>query len=90
MRTPADDERPLRTPNVVAEPSGNDHIVHRNTHEDFVLNPTAFALWELCDGRTTLSEMVEAVCDLFEIGRDQARADVVEGIRHMKAAGILA
>lgn len=90
MRALAGHERPVRTPNVVAEPWGDNHIVHRDTHEDFVLNPTAFALWELCDGRTTLSEMVEAVCDLFEVGRDQARADVVEGIRDMQAAGILA
>lgn len=90
MRTLADDERPARTPDVVTEPAGNDHIVHRDTHEDFMLNPTAFALWELCDGRTTLAEMVDAVCDLFEISRDQARSDVAEAIRHMRAAGLLA
>jgi hypothetical protein len=32
----------------------------------YVLNNTAAALWELCDGRTSPEEMVEALSLLFE------------------------
>ena len=89
MRTLTGDQRPVRSPGVVAEPSGDDHIVHRDTHEDLALNPTAFALWELCDGRTTVSEMVLAVYDLFDVTMEQARQDVTEGLARMREAGIV-
>lgn len=89
MRTLAGHERPVRSPDVVAERSGNDHIVHRDTHEDFALNPTAFALWELCDGRTTVREMVLAVYDLFDVTMEQAHRDVTEGLARMREAGIV-
>lgn len=90
MKTLSYDECPVRSSNLVVERAGDDHIVRRDAHEDFVLNPTAFALWELCDGQTTVSEMVDAVCDLFDVTRAQARHDVVGSVRHMKEVGILA
>ena len=46
-----------------------------------VLNPTARALWELCDGTTTLDELTVAICDLFDVAPEQATADVAEALR---------
>ena len=40
------------------------------------LNPTARALWDLCDGQTTVDEMVWAVCRIFSTDRDTASLDV--------------
>lgn len=40
------------------------------------VNATALALWELCDGETTVAEMVEAVCSLFAVDPRVARRDV--------------
>ncbi len=53
------------------------------------LNPTALALWELCDGDTTVAEMVDAVCELFAIGSEQARGDVESALAQMQAAGVI-
>lgn len=53
------------------------------------LNPTAMALWELCDGETLIEEMVVAVCDLFTIDPEQARADVETALRELRAAELV-
>jgi hypothetical protein len=53
------------------------------------LNATAFALWELCDGNTSVAEMVLAVCQLFDIGAGQASHDVTESISQMREAGLV-
>jgi hypothetical protein len=44
--------------------------------ERYVLNETAAALWELCDGATTSEEMVAAICQLFDAGQPVIAADV--------------
>ncbi len=54
------------------------------------LNPTALALWELCDGNTTVREMVDAVCELFAIETERARMDVESALAQMYAAGVIA
>ena len=53
------------------------------------LNPTALALWELCDGRTDVAEMVEAICLLFEVEPTRARADVESALADMVAVGVI-
>lgn len=53
------------------------------------LNPTALALWELCDGNTTVDEMVTAVCALFAVEPDRARDEVRTALSDMREAGML-
>lgn len=43
-----------------------------------VLNDSARAIWELCDGTTTPSEMALAISELTGLGLDEARRDVEE------------
>ncbi|MDQ3932977.1 MAG: PqqD family protein [Actinomycetota bacterium] len=54
-----------------------------------VLNATAFALWELCDGITTPEEMVEAICTLFGVARGDAERDVELGLADLARAGLV-
>lgn len=54
-----------------------------------VLNPTAHALWVLCDGTTTPSEIAAAVCDVFDISLEQATSDVLAGIEQLVADGLV-
>jgi hypothetical protein len=53
------------------------------------LNRTALALWELCDGHTTVAEMVDAVCLLFDVDRERARQDVASALYSMRTAGVI-
>lgn len=56
---------------------------------DVLLNPTALALWELCDGETAVVEMVAAVCILFDVNVDTANRDVTAALQDMLDRGVL-
>jgi hypothetical protein len=49
-----------------------------------VLNETALALWELCDGETTVEEMVMAATGLFDADRDRLQRDVLDALQAMR------
>lgn len=51
---------------VLTGPDGRPHA----------LNATARAVWELCDGRTTVGEMVDAICELSSADPDVIAAEV--------------
>lgn len=53
------------------------------------LNPTALALWELCDGETTVQEMVAAAADLFAAADDRLHEDIQRVLAELTEAGLL-
>lgn len=40
------------------------------------LDPLALALWEMCDGETTVQEMTTASCALFDAPHDTVERDI--------------
>ncbi|MFN2538024.1 MAG: PqqD family protein [Mycobacteriales bacterium] len=52
-------------------------LLDQSTSARHRLNPMALAVWELCDGETTVGEMVTAMCDLFSADPDVVAADVI-------------
>jgi hypothetical protein len=54
------------------------------------LNPTARAVWELCDGTTTIDELVDAICQVFSVERGLATSDVATAVKQLDAAGLVA
>lgn len=54
-----------------------------------VLNGTALALWELCDGETTVTEMVAAACALFDSDKEVVRADIEHTLQQFTDAELL-
>lgn len=56
------------------------------THE---LNPSARAIWELCDGTTRPDEMVEAICQVFSVSSEQARDDVRRALEQLTDAKLV-
>ena len=52
-----------------------------------VLNDTAAALWELCDGATTTDEMALAVSELFAIAVDRATVEVKSALEDFRSVG---
>jgi len=55
-----------------------------------VLNPTARAIWELCDGTTTLDELVDAICQVFSVSHGVALRDVAAVLAQLEEAGLVA
>jgi hypothetical protein len=53
------------------------------------LNPTARAIWELCDGATRVEEMVDAICEVFAVPPARAHEDVKTVLAQFDAAELL-
>lgn len=54
-----------------------------------LLNPSALAIWELCDGETTASEMAEAIDEVTGLGAETAESDVVAALSSLNDAGLV-
>lgn len=80
--------RPRRTDTVAVSHLSGGAIV-RARSGDLVLNPTALALWELCDGETDVDEMISAVCTLFALDRARASADVRQALAELVSVGVI-
>jgi len=46
-------------------------------------------IWRLIDGRTTVDEIIEAVCASYEVGPKEAAEDVREFLDALQAAGLV-
>ena len=53
------------------------------------LDQTALALWELCDGETTVAEMIAAVCALFAASEQTVRDDVTSVLTTLEGSGLI-
>lgn len=81
--------RPVRTAPEPSQWLTEGAVVRSESSEPVALNPTALALWQLCDGETSVSEMVSAVARLFAIDPANARADVESALVDMLATGVI-
>ena len=52
-------------------------------------NDTASAIWELCDGQTRIDEMIDAVCLVSDVTRDQALIDFERTFDDFNHAGLI-
>ncbi len=82
--------RPLRRPEVWLRRAGQENAVYQQeTGTVHLLNDTALAIWHLCDGDTTLEEMVAAVCDVSGLHPDVVTEDVHRILGEFDQAGLL-
>jgi hypothetical protein len=81
---------PRRTEKVAVRRDGSlvDVLVD-DSGDAFRLNDTAYALWELCDGSTTVGEMVDAASELFAAPPEQLRHDVTVALQHLTDAHLI-
>ncbi len=81
---------PLRRHDVRIDMAGDRPTLYDPERDELhVLNDTALALWELCDGATTPEEMVEGVCALFTAVRDMVAEDVARALAEFTRAGLI-
>ena len=83
--------RPVRASGLWVRQSGDETVLVDGEHDRVhVLNETALALWELCDGETTIEEMVTAATGLFDADHDRLQQDVLDALLAMCDRGIIA
>ena len=54
-----------------------------------VLNSSAEAIWELCDGERSLEAIAEDLGRRFEMAPEQIVGDIEAGVRALEEAGVL-
>jgi len=54
-----------------------------------VLNASAFAIWELCDGETGTEEMVAAIAELTGLDATVAATEVTATVEALRALGLV-
>jgi hypothetical protein len=83
--------RPCQRPGIRIEHQG-EHALISDAEKSKVLslNVSAAAVLELCDGRTTIDEMVMAICQATSVRPDQAREDVEMTLATLEEAGFVA
>ncbi|GGI05350.1 PqqD family protein [Egicoccus halophilus] len=55
-----------------------------------VLNAPARAIWEACDGTTTIEELVRAICTVFSVSYGAALHDIEVVLGALERAGLVA
>lgn len=82
--------KPIRRPGVWLRRAGEENAIYDPLTESLhLLNETALAIWQLCDGETTPDEMVTAICKLFRTSTDEVTEDVNRVLGEFKTAGII-
>jgi hypothetical protein len=89
-RARGDSALPLQRPGLWLRVSEDETvIVDQDSSSLHVVNETALALWELCNGENTVAEMVTAICELFGESAAVVVRDVEGTLARFDAAGLL-
>jgi PqqD family protein of HPr-rel-A system len=76
--------RPLRRGDVSSFPLDQELVVFDSVSgEAFLLNPTAAAVWALCDGEHTLAEIASELASAYGLGYQDTLSDVHELLRRL-------
>ncbi len=80
----------LRNDDVLWRDIAGEVVIVREDHDTVhMLNKTASLIWSLADGSKELQEIVDAVCDRFDITSHQALLDIEEFCTTLTQAGLL-
>jgi hypothetical protein len=55
----------------------------------FTLSPVAARIWELLDGSRSVDQVVETLCDEYDVTRDQATADLDELVSNLEEVSLV-
>jgi hypothetical protein len=81
---------PMRRGDItVLHIDGETVLTETTTGTQHQLNPTAQALWELCDGSTRVEEMIDAILLLFAVERGVVRDDVTRALSQLTDLGLV-
>jgi hypothetical protein len=83
-------QRPLRRPDVWLRQAGGENAVFDpETGNLHLLNDTALAIWQLCDGETWPEEMVVAICEVTGLHEDVVTKDIGRILTDFQHSGLL-
>lgn len=81
---------PLRKGELVQSQTSEGWTIYEPESDSLhVLNDSARAIWELCDGTTSSEEMAEAISSLTGISVRQASIDVETALADLSSIGLV-
>jgi len=81
---------PVRDEGVVwRDIAGEVVIAERDNTTVRVLNGTASAVWILADGTRQVEDIIDEICNRFDVTRVEARTDAEEFYRQLLNAGLV-
>ena len=82
--------RPVRRRDVWLRNTKDEIAVYNpGTGDVYLLNETALAIWDLCDGDTWPEEMIDAVCLVSGLPREVVAEDVGRILHQFDHAGLI-
>ncbi|MBW3578448.1 MAG: HPr-rel-A system PqqD family peptide chaperone [Actinobacteria bacterium] len=82
--------RPARKPDVwVNLARGENTLFDPDTGKVHLLNDTALAIWDLCDGETYPAEMLDAICELCNMQPEVVSQDLERVLGEFQRAGLI-
>ncbi|MDQ4130117.1 MAG: PqqD family protein [Actinomycetota bacterium] len=85
-----DTRRPARKPRVwLHQAPGENALYDPDSGTVLLLNDTALAIWDLCDGDNLPREMIDAICTLCGLHEDVVTEDVGRVLAELDRAGLL-
>jgi len=55
----------------------------------YTLNEVGSTIWQLIDGKKNVNEIIEAVCNAYEVTSEVAEKDSLEFLNTLKEAGLI-
>lgn len=84
------DLKPRRRAGLYVRQTDTENAVYDpETSAVHLLNETAWAIWELCDGDTSADEMIDAICEVSHMHRDVVSEDVSRVLEEFDRSGLL-
>lgn len=81
---------PRRRGNVFREAGSDGTAIYEIDSDGLhVLNPSALAIWELCDGQTSIDEMAVAIAEVTGLEIDVAATEVAATIEIFRQLGLV-
>ncbi|MGH2795400.1 MAG: HPr-rel-A system PqqD family peptide chaperone [Actinomycetota bacterium] len=81
---------PLRKEGLfLRQANGENAVYDPASGKVHLLNATAWAIWDLCDGETHPDEMIDAICEISRMHRDLVSEDVRRVLGEFESAGLL-
>ena len=85
------ESQPTRHPDVFTSMTGDEAVlVLPQRGQVKVLNQVGAFLWELLDGQHTVADLVEQLCQSFEVDEQTAQADILAFLKDLEARDLLA
>ncbi len=55
----------------------------------YTLNEVGTMIWKFIDGKTSVPQIVEAICDAYDVAQRDAEKDAIEFLGSLKSAGLI-